>query len=72
MLLLLLAAGFCQAFRFVEYFCGQGNVTFAMKMSGFASSHFDKELGGRYNNICEPSGMAWPGSTSVWVFVSSC
>ena len=58
-----LTCGKCQAFRFVEFFAGESNVTWCMRRCGFAGLKFDSTYGGRYNNIFEPAGFAWPCCT---------
>lgn len=47
-----------QAYRFVEFFSGQGNLTWCLHDSGFPGIRFDRDLGGRWNNIYEPAGFA--------------
>ena len=49
-----------EAFCFVEFFSGEGNLTWALMNFGFPGLHLDADYGGRYNNIFEPAGMGWP------------
>ena len=48
-----------QAYRFVEFFAGDANVSACMRQLGFAGLSFDVDYGGRYNNIFEPAGFAY-------------
>ena len=47
-----------QAHSFVEFFSGQGCLTWCLRHEGFCGVQFDKDFGGRYNNIFEPAGFA--------------
>lgn len=49
---------FGQEYRFVEFFAGESNLTWAMKNWGLAGLCFDVGYGGRYNDFFEPSGFA--------------
>lgn len=53
-----LLCGTVEAFRFIEFFAGDANVTWCLKHSGFAGLKFDQSYGGRYNDIFEPAGFA--------------
>ena len=48
----------CEAYRFVEFFAGDANVTWAMRQWGLAGIALDYSYGGRFNNIFEPAGFA--------------
>ena len=50
---------YTQAYRFVEFFSGEGNLTWCLKHCGFRGLQLDKDFGGRFNNIFEPAGFAW-------------
>ena len=49
---------FTQAYRFVEYFSGESNVTWCLRHWGLHGLCFDSRFGGKFNNIFEPSGFA--------------
>lgn len=56
-------AAFIQAYRFVEFFSGESNVTWCLRHWGMHGLCFDYNFGGKFNNIFEPSGFAWLGLT---------
>lgn len=60
-----------QAYRFLEFFSGQGNLTWCLKQEGFRGLQLDRDFGGRFNNIFEPSGFAQLASL-VMVCMSLC
>lgn len=47
-----------EEYRFVEFFAGDGNLTWSLRRHGFRGLKLDKDYGGRYNNIFEPAGFA--------------
>ena len=47
-----------KVYRFLEFFAGQGQLTAALKDSGFTGIQFDRDYGGRHQNIFEAAGMA--------------
>ena len=47
-----------QAWRLVEYFAGDGNLTFCARILNFKSVSLDIKHGGRYMDLLTPSGMA--------------
>ena len=49
---------FVKAYRFCEYFAGDGNLSWCFKQFGFPGLSFDTNYGGRYNDIMEPAGFA--------------
>ena len=51
----------CNAYRFLEFFSGEANLSWCMKYLGFPGINFDYKYGGRYNDIFEPAGYACPG-----------
>lgn len=57
---------FVKAYRFCEYFAGDGNLTWCFKQFGYPGLSFDTNYGGRYNNIMEPAGFACLPSFIAW------
>lgn len=49
---------FSKEYRFVEFFSGEANVTWALRNWGLPGLCFDHVYGGRYNDFFEPAGYA--------------
>ena len=49
---------FSKQYRFVEFFSGEANVTWALGNWGLPGLCFDHVYGGRYNDFFEPAGYA--------------